>query len=213
MGAVERSEQREEMVRAQIRSRGVRDERVLAALSRVPRHLFVPKELEEIAYEDRPLPIGREQTISQPYIVAFMSEAAGIKASDRVLEVGTGSGYQTAVLAELGAEVYTIELVEELAKRAEAVLRGLGYANIHARVGDGARGWKEAAPFDVIVVTAAPEKVPQPLLDQLNVAGRLVIPVGGGERQALMRIVRTGAGLNKETLLPVSFVPLVSEDD
>jgi protein-L-isoaspartate(D-aspartate) O-methyltransferase len=209
MGAAERSEEREEMVRAQIRPRGVRDERVLAALGRVPRHLFVPKEHQDIAYEDRPVPIGRDQTISQPYIVAFMSEAAAIKPGDRVLEIGTGCGYQTAVLAELGREVYTIEIIESLAMRAEETLRKLGYGTVHTRTGDGSHGWKEEAPFDVIIVTAAPEEVPKPLLDQLGMGGRIVIPIGG-ERQFLVRLTRTEKGLNKETLLPVAFVPLVS---
>ena len=166
------------MVREQIAGRDVRDPRVLAALAHVPRHELVPDEMREYAYEDRPLPIGHGQTISQPYVVAYMTEQLRLRGDERVLEIGTGSGYQAAVLAELAREVYSIEIVEELGERARADLARLGYSNVHVRVGDGYRGWPEQAPFDAIIVTAAPGHVPQPLIDQLAVGGRLVLPVG-----------------------------------
>jgi protein-L-isoaspartate(D-aspartate) O-methyltransferase len=201
---------RERMVREQIMARGVRDPRVLEALREVPRHLFVPKEMQSLAYTDEPLPIGYGQTISQPYVVAFMSEALELKPQDRVLEIGTGSGYQAAVLAHLAREVYSIEIIEPLAKEAAQRLRQLGYANLHLRTGDGYRGWPEAAPFDAIIVTAAPEHVPPPLVEQLREGGRLVLPLGGAE-QALIRIRRTRQGIRKETLLPVRFVPMIGE--
>ncbi len=201
---------RERMVREQIMARGVRDPRVLEALRAVPRHLFVTKEMQSLAYTDEPLPIGYGQTISQPYIVAFMSEALELKPQDRVLEIGTGSGYQAAVLAHLAHEVYSIEIIEALAKEAAQRLRQLGYANLHLRTGDGYRGWPEAAPFDAIIVTAAPEHVPPALVEQLRQGGRLVLPLGGAE-QALIRIRRTRQGIRKETLLPVRFVPMIGE--
>jgi len=166
------------MINEQIRSRGVVDPRVLAAMGKVPRDRFVPDDVAERAYDDRPLPIGHGQTISQPYIVGYMSEALGVLPDHRVLEIGTGSGYQAAILGELAKEVYTIEIVTELASRAESTLRELGYSNVHVRAGDGYAGWPEQAPFDRIMVTAAPEQIPQPLLDQLAVGGRLVAPVG-----------------------------------
>ncbi len=200
----------ERMVRDQIAARGVRDPRVLAALRKLPRHLFVPPNLQSAAYEDTPLPIGYGQTISQPYIVAFMTEALELKPQDKVLEIGTGSGYQAAVLAELAREVYTIEIVEPLAKSARERLEGLGYSNVHVRAGDGYRGWPEAAPFDAIIVTAAPEQVPPPLLDQLRVGGRLVVPVGRF-MQDLVRLRRTPQGIKRESLLPVMFVPMTGE--
>src|SRR5688572_146180 len=158
--------------------RPVSDERVLAAMRKVPRHEFVPEELRGRAYGDFPLPIGEEQTISQPFIVAYMTQALELAPSDRVLEVGTGSGYQAAVLAELVREVYTIEIVPPLARRSKAVLERLGYRNVFVREGDGYRGWKEKAPFDAIIVTCAPDAIPKPLIDQLKVGGRMVIPVG-----------------------------------
>lgn len=203
---------RERMVRDQIEARGVRDPRVLAAMRKVARHLFVPSDEQAYAYSDSPLPIGYRQTISQPFIVAFMSEALELKPQDRVLEIGTGSGYQAAVLAELVREVYTIEIVTPLALEAEGRLRGLGYTNIHVRAGDGYRGWPEAAPFDAIMVTAAPDHIPKPLIDQLREGGRLVVPVGRWE-QDLVRVRRTAKGVRQETLLPVRFVPMTGEAD
>ncbi|MGE5338092.1 MAG: protein-L-isoaspartate(D-aspartate) O-methyltransferase [Gemmatimonadota bacterium] len=186
---------------------------VIAALRKVPRHRFVPPELAGAAYENRPLPIGEGQTISQPFIVALMTDLAQPKKTDRVLEVGTGSGYQAAVLAECVDRVYTIEIVPALGRRAAALLRELGYANIETRIGDGYKGWPEAAPFDAIVVTAAPDHVPQPLIDQLRPGGRLVIPVGGqfaGQDLLVVEKSRDGRTL-KRSALPVRFVPLTRE--
>jgi protein-L-isoaspartate(D-aspartate) O-methyltransferase len=167
------------MVVGQIQSRGIKDVRVLAAMRDVPRHLFVPDHLRPQAYEDRPLPIGQGQTISQPFIVAYMTEALDVRPTDRVLEIGTGSGYQAAVLARLAGEVYTIEIVPELARQAAARL--MSYANVRVREGDGYAGWPERAPFHRMMVTAAPERIPQPLIDQLAPGGRMVIPVGTAE--------------------------------
>jgi len=198
---------RERMVQEQIAPRGVADIRVLAALRAVPRHELVPESQREHAYEDRPLSIGHGQTISQPYIVAVMSEALELDANERVLEIGTGSGYQAAVLAQLAKEVYSVEIVEPLAERARADLARLGYANVEVRHGDGYLGWPEQAPFDAIIVTAAPDHVPQPLIDQLAVGGRLVIPVGRGV-QELIRITRDEQGVHEERLLGVRFVPM-----
>jgi protein-L-isoaspartate(D-aspartate) O-methyltransferase len=199
---------REVMVRDQIEARGVKDPRVLATLRRVPRERFVPPGSERWAYEDSPLAIGSGQTISQPYIVAVMSEAAAIAPDDVVLEIGTGSAYQAAVLGELAREVYTIEVVPELAARATALLRDLGYRNVHTRLGDGYAGWPEHAPFDAIVVTAAPPVVPEALKQQLNVGGQLVVPVGTVD-QELMVIERTADGFRERRLMPVRFVPMV----
>jgi protein-L-isoaspartate(D-aspartate) O-methyltransferase len=201
---------REAMVQEQIAARGVRDRQVLEAMRKVPRHLFVPPAMQPYAYRDSPLPIGHEQTISQPYIVAFMTEALALKPGDRVLEVGTGSGYQAAVLAVLVREVYSIEIVEPLATEAAERLRHLGYQNVRVRAGDGYRGWPEAAPFDAIIVTAAPDHIPQPLLDQLAPGGKLVVPVGK-YFQTLTRIRRTAKGYKTEKLLPVRFVPMTGE--
>lgn len=201
---------RQSMVRQQIAARGVRDQRVLKALREVPRHLFVPTPMQPFAYMDTPLPIGHEQTISQPYIVGFMTEALALKPGERVLEVGTGSGYQAAVLSRLVREVYSIEIVEPLATEATQRLQRLGYSNVKVRAGDGYQGWPEAAPFDAIIVTAAPDHVPQPLLDQLAVGGRLVLPVGK-RLQTLVRIRRTQTGFKREELLPVRFVPMTGE--
>lgn len=198
------------MVAQQLRSRGISDKRVLAAMLRVPRHDFVPPDASYEAYSDRPLSIGDGQTISQPYIVAFMSEAAELSPTDRVLEIGTGSGYQTAILSELVAEVWSIEIIPSLAESARKALRGGPYDNVHLRVGDGYGGWPEAAPFDAIVVTAAPGHVPEPLLEQLAPGGRLVIPVGGLE-QEIVRVRRTKKGTKEERLLPVRFVPMTGE--
>jgi protein-L-isoaspartate(D-aspartate) O-methyltransferase len=195
------------MVDDQIEGRGIRDPRVLAAMRKVPREQFVPADVVPLAYADQPLPIGHGQTISQPYIVAYMSEALRITETSKVLEIGTGSGYQAAILGELAREVYTIELIPALADRARETLARLGYANVHVRTGDGYLGWPDEAPFDAIMVTAAPDHVPQPLVDQLAVGGRLVIPVGDFDQQ--MRILtRTPEGVQETRTLPVRFVPL-----
>jgi len=195
------------MVHTQLEARGIEDARVLAAMRHVPRHEFVPAEVRRYAYEDGPLPIGDDQTISQPYIVALMTELAHIGPTSRVLEIGTGSGYQAAVLAEITSQVYSIEIVEPLAHRAAATLERLGYRGLHLRVGDGYAGWPEAAPFDAILVTAAPPKVPKPLKEQLAVGGRLVIPVGEVV-QELMVIERTATGFRQLQGVPVRFVPM-----
>jgi protein-L-isoaspartate(D-aspartate) O-methyltransferase len=200
--------QREVMVRDQIEARGVKDRRVLEAIRRVPRERFVAAGSEGLAYRDSPLAIGHGQTISQPYIVAVMSEAAAIEADDVVLEIGTGSAYQAAVLGELARDVYTIEIVPELASRAEALLRDLGYRNVHPRQGDGYAGWPEHAPYDAIVITAAPPTVPEALKQQLRVGGRMVVPVGSDDQQLLL-IERTPDGFTERDLMPVRFVPMV----
>ncbi|RME17773.1 MAG: protein-L-isoaspartate(D-aspartate) O-methyltransferase [Bdellovibrio sp.] len=201
-------DRRFQMVESQIIRRGIKDPLVIKAMRKVPRHLFVPEDLRELAYEDRPLPIGEGQTISQPYIVAFMTEAAELGPSSKVLEVGTGCGYQTAVLAEICKEVYTIEIVESLAERARSLLKKLGYQNIYSKVGDGALGWPEQAPFDAILVAAAPKQVPPALLDQLALNGHLVIPVGE-DVQYLKRLTRLEKDqFKEENLLPVAFVPM-----
>ncbi|MBA3818823.1 MAG: protein-L-isoaspartate(D-aspartate) O-methyltransferase [Deltaproteobacteria bacterium] len=199
------------MVEETIVARGVRDPRVLEAMRRTRRHELVPAALRHRAYEDNPLPIGYEQTISQPFIVAAMTEAAQVAPGEKVLEVGTGSGYQAAVLAELGADVYSIEIVEPLATRTHAVLATLGYDQLHLRIGDGYRGWPEAAPFDAIIVTAAPPEIPTPLIEQLAIGGRLVIPVGDYPDQELRVVTRRADGTTSETLFPVRFVPMTGE--
>jgi protein-L-isoaspartate(D-aspartate) O-methyltransferase len=201
---------RERMVNEHLAGRDIDDARVLRAMRDVPRHLFVPPSLQEQAYDDRPLPIGHDQTISQPYIVALMTELARPKSGDRALEVGTGSGYQAAVLSRLVTRVYSIELVEELARDAAARLKTLGYANVTTRAGDGYAGWPEAAPFDIVMVTAAPDHVPQPLVDQLKPEGRMVIPVGSVfDLQQLQLIEKDGQGrVSTRTIAPVRFVPL-----
>jgi protein-L-isoaspartate(D-aspartate) O-methyltransferase len=201
---------RHRMVAEQIERRGIRDPRVLEAMRKVPRHAFVPEEQLARAYDDRPLSIGLDQTISQPAIVAHMTELAALSPGDRVLEIGTGSGYQAAVLAELTDEVYSIEIVGPLARRAAETLQELGYDRVQLRVGDGYQGWPEAAPFDAIVVTAAPPRIPEPLKRQLKVGGRLVIPVG--ERaQELLVLTRTEAGFTERSVYPVRFVPMTGE--
>jgi protein-L-isoaspartate(D-aspartate) O-methyltransferase len=201
---------REAMVREQIAARGIRDPRVIEALRKVPRHRFVPAQEQRRAYADGPLPIGQGQTISQPYIVALMTELVRPQPGDRVLEIGTGSGYQAAVLAHLVSHVYTIELEEALARTAAAVLRELEYENVTVRAGDGYVGWPEHAPFDIVIVTAAPEQVPQPLIDQLKPGGRLVVPVGPRHAvQQLQLIEKDATGAIKTTdVSPVMFVPL-----
>jgi len=199
-----------QMVAAQIEARGVRDARVLDAMRRVERHRFVPEPQRDLAYQDRPLPIGHDQTISQPYVVALMTEAARVRPGAKVLEIGTGSGYQAAVLSELAGHVYSIEIIEPLARQAAARLEALGYRNVTLRAGDGYRGWPERAPFDAILVTAAPPRIPQPLLDQLAVGGRLVAPVGEAE-QDLVVVERTAAGFQRRHVIPVRFVPMTGE--
>ena len=201
---------REQMVAHQIAARGVADARVLAAMRAVPRHLFVPAGSEDEAYDDRPVPIGHGQTISQPYIVAFMTELAEVKPTHRVLEIGTGSGYQAAVLSRLAASVYTIEIVEPLGKAAEARLKELGYANVFVRIGDGYLGWPEKAPFDGIIVTCAPDKIPQPLIDQLAEGGRMVIPVGT-RLQELVLVEKKEGKITQKNVAPVLFVPMTGE--
>jgi protein-L-isoaspartate(D-aspartate) O-methyltransferase len=199
------------MVSEQIEARGVRDARVLAAMRKVPRHRFVPNAERAQAYADRPLPIGHRQTISQPYIVALMSELAGVKPGDTVLKVGTGSGYQAAVLAEMGVKVFSIEIIKPLAKQAKATLDELGYGKrVTVRHGDGYAGWPERAPFDAVVVTAAPPRIPGPLKQQLKVGGRLVIPVGK-YFQSLLRVTRTKDGFREESVIPVRFVPMTGK--
>lgn len=202
--------ERERMVREQIADsvHGAIGKRVQVAMECVPRHEFVPKEISDLAHDDRPLPIGYGQTISQPFIVGFMTELLALQPTDRVLEIGTGSGYQAAILAELVAEVYSIEIVPALAQRAETVLRRLGYANIHTRLGDGHQGWPEAAPFDAIIVTCAPNEVPQPLVEQLKDGGRMIIPVGVDEAQDLVLLRQQGGELRQAKILPVRFVPM-----
>lgn len=202
------------MVERQLEARGISDAGVLRAMGEVPRHLFVPEERQDQAYADRPLPIGHGQTISQPYIVALMTEQLQPEAGDRVLEIGTGSGYQAAVLSKLVGEVFSIEIVEPLARQAAEVLDGPDWKNVHLRVGDGYRGWPEEAPFDAVIVTAAPDHIPQPLVDQLKVGGRMIIPVGErGGVQELRLLRKTEAGIERESVLPVRFVPMTGESE
>jgi protein-L-isoaspartate(D-aspartate) O-methyltransferase len=201
--------QRENMVENQIIARGVRDDKVIQAMRKVERHLFVPENLKSYAYDDEPLPIGDGQTISQPYIVAYMTEALELKGEERVLEIGTGSGYQTAVLAEIAKDVHTVEIVDALSRKAQDLLHKLGYQNIRFKVGDGTFGWKDYAPYDAVIVTAAPPAVPRTLQDQLVNHGRMVIPVGAGF-QELVLVTRENKNFRKKKLLPVRFVPLIS---
>jgi protein-L-isoaspartate(D-aspartate) O-methyltransferase len=205
------SAQRQRMVEQQLKTRGIKDERVLAAMAKMPREQFIPMDARPDAYEDGPLPIGYDQTISQPYIVAFMTEQLRPKPRDRVLEIGSGSGYQAAILAELVADVYTIEIVEPLAKSAGATVQRLGYKNVHIRVGDGYKGWPEEAPFDAIIVTCAPENVPQPLIDQLQDGGRMIIPVGERFAQQLFLLEKKNGQVKESATLPVRFVPMLRE--
>ncbi len=204
-------EQRRYMVKAQIEARGIKDEQVLNAMLRVERHLFVPPNFRHLAYADRPLPIGHDQTISQPYIVALMTQALILKENEKVLEVGTGSGYQAAILAELAKEVYTVEIIEPLAKRAKSLLKQIGYENIYVRCGDGYFGWKEAAPFDAIIITCASSNIPGPLLEQLADGGRMILPVDAGWGQDLILVRKKGEVLKKMNLGPVLFVTMTGK--
>ena len=201
---------RRTMVESQIRSRGIRTPAVLDALLRVPRHLFVPPDVRHLAYEDRPLPIGWQQTISQPYIVAYMTEALGTSPDQTVLEIGTGSGYQAAVLATLVRQVYSIEIVPELDESARRALGEAGYRNVQVRTGNGYLGWPERAPFPRIIVTAAPDEIPKALIEQLAVGGRMVVPVGT-LNQAITIVTKTARGVTEETTIPVRFVPMVGK--
>ena len=208
---VDLARQRERMVKEQLMPRGIHEERVLAAMAKVPREEFVPEYLRAASYADQPLPIGYDQTISQPFIVAFMTEQLRPRPTDRVLEIGTGSGYQAAILAELVAEVYSIEIIEPLAKTAEATLQRLGYKNVHVKVGDGYKGWSEHAPFDIVIVTCAPDHVPPALADQLKEGGRMIIPVGGPGDQELYLLEKERGTLHRRAVSPVRFVPMTGE--
>jgi protein-L-isoaspartate(D-aspartate) O-methyltransferase len=204
------TEYRHRMVETQIERRHITDRQVLEAMRTVPRHLFVPKEYRSEAYRDGPLPIGKGQTISQPYIVAIMTELLALDSTSKVLEIGTGSGYQAAVLAEISDSVYTIEIIPELAQQADRLLDSLGYVDIHVRAGDGYVGWPEAAPFDAIIVTAAAPRIPEPLVEQLKTGGRMVIPVGDFS-QELMLLTKSGDGVVEKSIIPVRFVPMTGE--
>jgi len=201
---------REEMVEKQIVARGIKDKRVVEAMRRVERHLFVPREFRDKAYEDHPLPIGEGQTISQPYIVAYMTELLELHPDDRVLEIGTGSGYQTAILAELAGEIFTVELIPSLSYSAQDILNELGYTNIVFKIGNGYDGWEERAPFDKIIVTAAPVELPRKLVEQLRVSGRMCIPIGEYD-QMLYLVIKTEKGVQSIPKIPVAFVPLIRE--
>jgi protein-L-isoaspartate(D-aspartate) O-methyltransferase len=201
---------RDEMVKRQIISRGVKDSLVINAMHNVPRHLFVPKSELKFAYRDEPRPIGYKQTISQPYIVAFMTEQLKIKPGNRVLEIGTGSGYQAGILGQIVDSVFTIEIISELAEQAKEIIQSLDYNNIVVRYGDGYNGWEEKAPFDAIIVTAAPPTIPPALLEQLKVGGRMVLPVGEYV-QELVVVSKTESGLAMENVLPVRFVPMTGK--
>jgi protein-L-isoaspartate(D-aspartate) O-methyltransferase len=199
------------MVEQQIERRGIRDSLVLKAMRNVPRHRYVPEGLKNIAYSDRPLPIGERQTISQPYIVAFMTEHLGLKGGEKVLEIGTGSGYQAAILGEIANKVYSIEIISSLGLDAKKLLKTQGYNNIHVRIGDGYAGWPEKAPFDAVIVTAAPGHIPQPLIDQLKPGGKMIIPVGD-YYQELILITKSKKGkVTKKSVLPVTFVPMTGK--
>ena len=205
---IDYAQTRERMVQEQLVSRGIRDTRVLGVMARVPRHLFLESELRDQAYEDHPLPIGANQTISQPYMVALMAEALELKGTERVFEVGTGSGYLAAVLSELCAEVYSVETVEKLASKARNLLTSLGYRNVSVLMGDGTLGWEEHSPYDAVVISAAAPCIPRPLLEQLKTAGYLVFPMGEKELQTLVRIRKDKAGIREEYLGECQFVKL-----
>jgi protein-L-isoaspartate(D-aspartate) O-methyltransferase len=205
----EYAKQRRRLVE-QLRTEGIQNRGVLDALLKVPRHRFVPRSYRHLAYQNRPLPIGQDQTISQPFIVGYMTEAAEIASGEKVLEIGTGSGYQAAVLAELAREVYTIEIIPELAENARTLLREMGYKNLQVKTGNGYEGWPEHAPFDAIVVTAAPDEVPKALIEQLAVRGKMVIPVGTSF-QHMVIITRTESGVVERRTIPVAFVPMTGK--
>lgn len=212
LGENEFAVRRQKMVDTQIKQRGISDQRLLRAMKEVERHLFVPEHLQAKAYQDNPLPIGEDQTISQPYIVALMTDLVKLKGGEKVLEIGTGSGYQAAILGELVDEVYTIEILEPLASRSEKLLKELGYDNVFVRQGDGFFGWPEEAPFDAIIVTCAPEEIPEPLLEQLADGGRMVIPVGKQWRWQRLKVVERAEGeITIEEVAPVRFVPMLRE--
>ena len=200
--------QRKQMVKYQLRARDIQDKRVLTAMSKVPRHQFVDSSWRDLAYSDRPLPIGHQQTISQPYIVAYMTEAAEISPDAKVLEIGTGCGYQAAVLGEIAQKVYSIEIISQLAARARQTLTQLGYENIEVKTGDGYQGWAEHAPYDAIIVTAAPKRIPQPLIDQLAINGKMVIPVGTWYQDIIV-LTKTQDRIIEEKTIPVRFVPMI----
>jgi protein-L-isoaspartate(D-aspartate) O-methyltransferase len=205
------SAQRETMVETQIAARGISDPATLSAMRTVPRHEFLPLRLRNEAYMDYPLPIGHGQTISQPYIVAFMTETIRPQPGEKILEIGAGSGYQAAILAQMGAEVYTVEIVEPLAEMARQTLERLGFKSARVMHGDGFRGWPEHAPFDAIIVTCAPDKIPPELVAQLKDGGRMIIPVGGGMNQELVLLRKKGGNIEKQSVLPVRFVPMTGE--
>jgi len=204
--------ERRNMVDQQILNRGIRSPRVLDAMKNVPRHRFVPEQYRHMAYSDRPLPIGHEQTISQPYIVALMTDYLNLKEGEKVLEIGTGSGYQAAVLAEMVDQVYSVEIVTELAQRARKTLSDLGYDNVHIRTGDGYKGWAEHGPYDAIIVTASPTDVPPPLKEQLAEGGRMVIPVGGPVFQKLVLLRKIDGKVRQTDVTSVRFVPMIDEE-
>ncbi len=204
------SERRWEMVKNQLVPRGISDASVIEAMLKIPRHKFLPENLRDRAYSDGPLPIGMGQTISQPYIVAYMTELLSLNKGDKVLEIGTGSGYQAAILAEIGCAVYTVEIIESLTLSAKKISTSLGYKNIHFKVDDGYLGWKEHAHYDAILVTAAPPEIPEPLIEQLKEGGKMVIPVGGNI-QELRLVTKTKKGLEEKRVTPVRFVPMTGE--
>ena len=206
------AERRERMVRDQIAARGIEDKNVLKALREVERHKFVPERYQDEAYNDYPLPIGEGQTISQPYTVALMTEILELDPNDRVLEIGTGSGYQAAVLGEICRQVYTIEIVEQLGNRARKVLSELGYNNVKVNIGDGYQGWKAHSPFDAIIVTCAPTRIPKPLQEQLAEGGRMVIPVGGSFSQELVLLIKKKGKITQKDIVPVRFVPMMNKN-
>lgn len=198
------------MVEEQIIARGIRDKAVLEAMKKTPRHRFVPESHRRLSYEDHPLPIGQGQTISQPFIVAYMTEAAEISAQDKTLEIGTGSGYQAAILGAIAKEVYSIEIIPELAERARRTLDELGYKNVHVKTGNGYLGWPERAPFDAIIVTAAPDEIPKALVEQLAVNGKMVVPVGTADQEMVI-ITKTQSGVVEKRTIPVRFVPMTGK--
>ncbi len=203
---------RQRMVREQIIARGIKDQQVIQAMLNVKRHLFVPKNYERMAYEDRPLAIGEGQTISQPYIVALMTETLDLKKNMKVLEIGTGSGYQAAILAEIVDEVYTIEIIESLGTKAKNLIESINYKNVYFKIGDGYKGWDEHAPYDAIIVTCAPANVPKPLEEQLKEGGKMIIPLGGSITQELVLLEKVNGKLEKRVVAPVRFVPMVRND-